>query len=139
MIHRIVLKFEKIWLSHTLKIIRKRNVWRTDGRTDTKIPICPRLSSSGGMKTAVPSFINVSNQTCCLYIYLLLQFDNFHKNKVSPPPGIGNFNVHLYFISSSYLIRGNVWVNKTRLTPSLFIEVFVPGQEMKRPLFLWFC
>ena len=112
-----------------------------EGRTDTRIPIYPRLSSNWGMKTAVLSFINVSNQTCCLYIYiyLLLIFDNFHKHKGSPPPGIGNFNVHLYFISSSYLIGGNIWVNKTSLTPSHFIEVFAPGQEIKRTLFLWFC
>ena len=34
MVHSIVLKFEKIWLSGTLIIIRKPKVWRTDGRTN---------------------------------------------------------------------------------------------------------
>jgi hypothetical protein len=34
MVYSIVLKFEKIWLSDTLIIIRKPNVWRTDGWTD---------------------------------------------------------------------------------------------------------
>jgi len=39
MVHSIVLKFEKIWLSGTLIIIRKPSV--TDGRTDMRIPISP--------------------------------------------------------------------------------------------------
>jgi hypothetical protein len=34
MVHSIVLKFEKIWLSGTLIIIRKPKVWRTDERKD---------------------------------------------------------------------------------------------------------
>ena len=48
MVHSNVWKFEKIWLSGTLIIIRKPKVWRTDGRMDMRIPIYPRLSSSGG-------------------------------------------------------------------------------------------
>jgi hypothetical protein len=47
MVHSIVLKFEKIWLSGTLIIIWKPKV--TDGRTDMRIPIYSRLSSSGGI------------------------------------------------------------------------------------------
>jgi hypothetical protein len=38
MVHSIVLKFEKIWLSGTLIIIRKPKVWRTDGHEDPYIP-----------------------------------------------------------------------------------------------------
>ena len=34
MVHKNVWKFENIWLSGTLIIIRKPEVWRTDGRTD---------------------------------------------------------------------------------------------------------
>ena len=50
MVHSTVLKFENIWLSSTLIIIRKPNVWRTDGHDDLYIP---RLSSSGGIKETV--------------------------------------------------------------------------------------
>ena len=53
MVHSIVLKFEKIWLSGTLIIIWKPKVWwmdeQKDGRTDMRILIYPRLSSSGGI------------------------------------------------------------------------------------------
>jgi hypothetical protein len=49
MVHSNVWKFEKIWLSSTLIIIRKPKVWRTDGRTnvheDPYIPPPPRLSA----------------------------------------------------------------------------------------------
>ena len=47
MVHSNVWKFEKIWLSGTLIIIRKLKVWRTNGHED---PYKPRLSSSGGIK-----------------------------------------------------------------------------------------
>jgi hypothetical protein len=49
MVHNIVLKFEKILLSGTLIIIRKRKVWRTDERTWESL-YTPRLSSSVGDK-----------------------------------------------------------------------------------------
>jgi hypothetical protein len=38
MIHSNVWKFEKIWLSSTLIIIRKPKVWWTDGHEDPYIP-----------------------------------------------------------------------------------------------------
>ena len=47
MVHSNVWKFEKIWLSSTLIIIRKPKVWRTDGRTyrheDPYIPQSSKL------------------------------------------------------------------------------------------------
>ena len=46
MIHSIVLKFEKIWLSGTLIPWNQK----CNGRTDMRIPIYPLLSSSGGIK-----------------------------------------------------------------------------------------
>jgi hypothetical protein len=52
MVHNNVWKFEKIWLSGTLIIIRKPKVWRTDMR----IPIYPWLSSSWGIKNKKISY-----------------------------------------------------------------------------------
>jgi hypothetical protein len=49
MVHSNVWKFDKIWLSSTLIIIRKPKVWWTDRHGDPYIPP-PRLSSSGGIK-----------------------------------------------------------------------------------------
>jgi len=46
MVYSIVLKFEKIWLSGTLIIIRKPKVWQTDERTWGSL-YTPRLSPSG--------------------------------------------------------------------------------------------
>jgi hypothetical protein len=48
MVHSIILKFEKIWLSSTLIILYGNQ--KCDGRTDERIPIYRRHSSSGGME-----------------------------------------------------------------------------------------
>jgi hypothetical protein len=37
-VHSNVWKFKKIWLSGTLIIIRKPQVWRTDGHEDPYVP-----------------------------------------------------------------------------------------------------
>ena len=37
------------------------------------------------------------------------------------------------YMTASFHLEGRVWVHKTSLTPSLFIEVPVPSQESKRP------
>jgi len=65
MVHSNVSKFEKICLSGTLIIIRKPKVWRTNRRTDMRIPIYPRLSSSVGIKnhqntTLSEQFLNLT-------------------------------------------------------------------------------
>jgi len=55
MVHSNVWKFQKIWLSGSLIIIRKPKVWRTNGQTDMRIPIYPRLSSIGDIKMSETS------------------------------------------------------------------------------------
>jgi hypothetical protein len=45
MVHSNVWKFENIWLSGTLIIIRKPNVWWTDGHDDLYLP--PTLVERG--------------------------------------------------------------------------------------------
>ena len=67
MVHSIVLKFEKIWLSITLIIIRKPKVWRMDGRTDRhEDPYIPPDSRRAGYKNV---YLNVTEQKFLYNIY----------------------------------------------------------------------
>ena len=68
MVYSNVWKFEKIWLSGTLIIIRKPKVWRTDVR----IPIYHRLSSSGSIARIRRRFILVEQELLTIPKHLRL-------------------------------------------------------------------
>jgi hypothetical protein len=57
MIYSIVLEFDNIWLSGTLIIIRKPQVWRTDGRTNGRTDM--RIVERGNKKNVTLLFVKL--------------------------------------------------------------------------------